>query len=447
LLAPDKSRCSLYRGEQWLFPGGSINQTEAAIEAVPRVDLVVIVHYLTSRRGLTASHERLPGLALGFVDRCGKLSASIDQRGPSVVQLARRRTGCRRRRMIGIVHFWIAGLFGIWLVAAAVAPPRAAAEEGAVARLTRALAAEEARNGIASPDLLPAIGQLAQARLSEGALGEAAALRRRALDIAIAAFGCDSARAAEAMAALALVRLDQRRYLDAEPLLIIAERVLSARVAADDPALATIFAGLARIAVARGETKPAVAWATSALAILRRNPLGRSAEPLRALGAVLTAEARYDDAERVLTEALAQDRTQHGADAPDTARSLSQLANLYLRQGRAGDALPLLEAAAAIDRSRLGAAHPVIADDLHDLGLAYAALQRNAKARAAFLAAIDVLERGAGRETPRVAYAQLELSRLYRQQGNDAAADAAFKDARRVLNKAEAEEHRRERQM
>ena len=131
----------------------------------------------------------------------------------------------------------------------------------------------------------------------------------------------------------------------------------------------------------------------------------------------------------------------------DTARSLSQLANLYLRQGRAGDALPLLEEAAAIDQGRLGPTHPVIADDLHDLGLAYAALHREGAARAAFTAAIDVLERGAGKETPRVAYAELELSRLYRQQGNEAAADAAFKDARRILNKAEAEEHKREREV
>ena len=58
-----------------------------------------------------------------------------------------------------------------------------------------------------------------------------------------------------------------------------------------------------------------------------------------------------------------------------------------------------------------------------------------------------MLERGAGKETPRVAYAELELARLYRQQGNAAAADAAFKDARRILNKAEAEEHRREREV
>jgi Tfp pilus assembly protein PilF len=341
----------------------------------------------------------------------------------------------------------IAGLIGLALIVGVGTASGGQADEGAVARLTHALAAEEARDGKASPYLLPVLEELAQAHLRDGELGEAAALRRRALDIAVTSFGCDSASAAAAMGALALAHIEQRRYLDAEPLLIIAASVLADKAAADHPATATIFAGLARIALARGDLKSAETWARNALAITRRNPHHRSAEPLRTLGAVLAARERFAEAEGVLTEALAQDRKQHGADGIDTARSLSQLANLYLRQGRAEDALPLLEESVAIDQSRLGPTHPTIADDLHDLGLTYSALNRSAKARAAFTAAIDVLERGAGKETPRVAYAELELSRLYRQAGNDAAAEAAFRDARRILNKAEAEEHKRERQV
>jgi hypothetical protein len=340
-----------------------------------------------------------------------------------------------------------AAVIGIGLaVVALCAPSPGKADDGAVARLTRALAAGEAKDGRTSPYLLRVIEQLAQAQLRDGALDKAAALRRRALDIAVAAFGCASASAGEAMAALALTDIDRRRYLDTEPLLLVAERVLASRAGASDlPAMATIFAGLARVALARGDTNSAEAWATRALAIARRNPHGRSAEPLRALGAVLTTEERFAEAEPVLAEALAHDRKQHGADGEDTARSLSQLGNLYLRQGKAGDALPLIEEAAAIDQRRLGPTHPFIADDLHDLGLAYEALHRDEAARRAFIAAIDVLEGGAGRETPRLAYAELELSRLYRQAGEAVAADAAFKDARRILNKAEAEERRRER--
>jgi len=348
--------------------------------------------------------------------------------------------------MTAITRATSAGIFACGLlVAAVVSASLGQADEDAVARLTHALAAGEAHDGRTSPYLLPVIEELAQAQLRDGALGEAAALRRRALDIAVAAFGCDSASAAAAMAALALVDIDRRRYLDAEPLLIIAERVLATRVADDQPAMATIFSGLARTALARGDTKPAEAWASRALAIARRNVHGRSAEPLRTLGAVLVAEERFAEAEPVLAEALAQDRKQHGADGADTARSLAQLANFYLHQGKPGDALPLIEKAAAIDRRRLGSTHPFIADDLHDLGLAYDALHRGEEAHGAFIAALGILERGIGRETPRVAYVEIELSRLYRQAGKATAAEAAFHDARRILNKAEAEEHTRER--
>jgi hypothetical protein len=350
--------------------------------------------------------------------------------------------------MSGIAGPMSVAVIGIGILVGTIAAScRAEEDDGAVAELTRTLQTEEAREGGTSPYLLPLIEELAQARRRAGAFGEAAALRRRALDIAVAAFGCDSASAGEAMAALALIDIDRRRYLDGEPLLIIAERVLAGRVADDLPVLATIFAGRARIALARGETAPAKAWATRALAIERRNPHGRSAEPLRTLGAVLTAEEHFAEAEQLLTEAVAQDRRQHGAGGEDTARSLAQLAKLYVRQRKAGAALPLIEEATAIDQSRLGPAHPFIADDLHDLGLVYDALHRGEAARRAFTAALAILEHGAGRETARVAYAEIELSRLYRQAGNAPAAEANFRDARRILNKEEAEEHQRERNL
>jgi tetratricopeptide (TPR) repeat protein len=333
------------------------------------------------------------------------------------------------------------------VVLAALAATAGDAEEPVVARLERQLAAKQAADGNASPYLLPVIEQLAQAHLLGGGFDQALALRRRALDIAIRSVGCDSTMAAEAMVSLAMLDLDRRAYLDAEPLLIIAKRTLSARADADRPAMATIYAGLARIALARGDTGPAEASARRAVAIARRNPHGRSAEPLRALGAVLTGEKLFAEAAPVLAEALAQDRRQHGADGLDTARSLSQLANLYLRQGRAAEALPLLQEAAGIDQARLGPSHPFIADDLHDLGQAYDALDRKAEARRAFRAAVALLERGAGRNTVRVAYAETELSRLYRQAGDEEAAEAAFRNARRILNQEEAEEHRRERRV
>jgi tetratricopeptide (TPR) repeat protein len=339
----------------------------------------------------------------------------------------------------------LAGSVGLWLAAgAALADPVGG---DALAQMMRALAAAEAKEGKTSPYLLPVLEEIAQLRQRNGELSEAATLRRRALDIAVTRFGAESPSAAEAMVALAQIGIDQRHYLDAEPLLVVAERVLRERVAADHPAMAAIFAGLARIALARGETAEAYASAERAVAIARRNPHGRSTEPLRALGAVLASEERFSKARRVLGEALAQDREHHGPDGLDTARSLAQLANIELRAHRFTEALPLIQQAAAIDQARLGPTHPFIADDLFDLGLVYDGLKRASEARTAFSAALGVLESGAGRDTARVAYVELEIARLDRQEGKEAEAEAASDDARRILNKAEAEEHKRERRV
>jgi hypothetical protein len=341
-------------------------------------------------------------------------------------------------------HSLVAGVICLCLVTIATAPS-AAAEAGVVARLTQALAGEEAESGRTSPHLLPVIDQLAAAQFRNGAFAEATALRRRALTIAIAAFGCGSPGAAAAMAALAQVDLDRQRYLDAEPLLIIAERLLAADPGGDSAALAAILSERARLASARGETGPAEAFARHAVAVARRNPQNHSTAPLRSLGTVLIAEEHFADAEQTIERALRQDRNEHDDDGDDTARSLSLLAHLRLRQGRPRDALPAIEQATAIDQGRLAPTHPFIADDLFDLALVYDALKRDVAAQRALIAARDTLERGDGRETPRVAYVELELVRLYRRRGENAAAEAAFRDARRILNKAEAEEHRRER--
>lgn len=343
-----------------------------------------------------------------------------------------------------IARAGLAGIIGLCFIQAICF--RSHAEEAAAAATDRALAAAEAKDGKTSPYLLPVIEELAQLRLREGELGEAAALRRRALDIAVRNFQADSASAGEAMAALATAEIDRRRYLDAEPLLIVAENVLSARVAPDHPAMVIVLAGRARVALARGDKAQAEAWARRAVEMSRHNPHRRSTEALRALGAVLTAEDKFSEAEPVLHEALTQDREQHGEGA-DTARSLAQLGHLYWREEQPEKALPLIEEAVAIDQARLGAMHPFVADDFFDLALVYDALKRDDAALRALQAALDILERGVGRETVRVAYVEIELSRLYRERDQETEADAAFRDARRILNKAEAEEHKREREV
>jgi tetratricopeptide (TPR) repeat protein len=339
----------------------------------------------------------------------------------------------------------VAGAIYLLLVPHLKADPPASAQPDRSAVLAQSLAAAEQRLGPGNPNLLPILAPLAQLRFEGADITEATALRRRALKIAVAAYGSFSVPAAEAMASLARLYIDLRRYLDAEPLVIAAGNVLSARLGAEDGAVAAVLADQARIALARGDKNHARKWADQAVAIDDRVGGAPSTDRLRVLGAVLAAEERFEDSDRILRQALALDRAADNQLA--AARSLTQLANAYIRQKRFAEALPLVEEATMIDQRRLGAAHPLIAEDFHDLGLIYLATGRPTDATKAFHTAIDVLDHGAGRGTPTLAYVELDLARAEHTLGHEEKAQSLFRDARRILNTAEDEERERQRRV
>ena len=337
------------------------------------------------------------------------------------------------------------GILAVSLLAAIAGSVGAGAADGpAAVKLSRALAIEEARNGDASPHLLPLLERLASVQFDDGALSDAAYSRRRALHIALRAYGGMSLNTANAMVALADVQILRDRYVEAEPLLITALPMLEAKYGSENPALIGPLAALARIALARGDIPAAEAWAGRANAIALRYPKASSTEPLRVLGAVYAAELRYDEGERVLRAAVARDQQRHGTDNPETARSLAQLANLLLRARRFEPALPLIEQAIAIDQEHLGSTHPLIADDFADLGMIYGGLGRDDAAADALGFAVDLLTRGASQESPRLAYAELELAGVLRRLGENEDADAAFKDGKHILDKTADDERKQE---
>lgn len=344
---------------------------------------------------------------------------------------------------------WGAIALGLLVAVVGGMPQGKAADGRTVAGLTKSLAIEESRNGPASPHLLPLLERLAGAQFDYGALGEAAASRRRALKIALHVYGNQSINAAKAMVGLADVEVLRHHYTEAEPLLSTAMPVLEARLGAQNPALIGPLDALARIAVAHGDLPAAEGFVDRANAIVAKRPIASySTEPLRVLGAVRAAKERFDEGEQVLRTAIARDEQNHrGGDSLDVARDLAQLANLLLRAQRFGDALPLIEQAIAIDQERLGETHVLIADDFADLGLIYVGLGRDNAASDALGFAIDLLERGSSEESTRLGYAELELAPILRRLGQTEDADAAFKDARRILDAAENDERQRERQI
>lgn len=313
--------------------------------------------------------------------------------------------------------------------------------------LRRALAAEERRLGPASPALLPTLRQLALARWRDGDFAETTSLQRRALDIAVRAFGSGSPGAAEAMTALAQTDIDCRRYLDAEPLLIAAANVLTDSAARDQATLTTVFAALARVAVARGSADDGETWAQRAVAAAAKNPRQGATDALFSLASVRAAQERFAESEQLVRDALSRDRERSGPNGNATAHGLAQLGNLFLRQQRYEEALPPLEQAAQIDRQALAPTHPFIADDFYDLALAYDGLKRPDEARKSLAFAVKLLEHGTGKDSLRLAYAEREFAQMLRAAGKEKEADIVAADSKRILDKAEDEERERERQI
>jgi tetratricopeptide (TPR) repeat protein len=321
-----------------------------------------------------------------------------------------------------------------------------AADARSVTGLTKSIAIEESRSGAASPHLLPLLERLAGVQVDKGALAEAAASRKRALKIAMHAYGGGSTNVANAMVGLADVEILRQHYADAEPLLITALPVLERRFGANSPALEPPLDALARIALAHGDMQGAEAWANKANAAGSRHGASASGETLRVLGAVYAAESRFDEGEQVLRAAIAVDRKSHGVNSLEMGRSLAQLASLLLHAQRFEEALPVIEQAIAVDQEKLRETHPWIADDFADLGLIYAGLGRDDAASDVLYYAIDLLERGSSEETPRLGYIEIEIAPILRRLGQKDDADAAFKDGKRIVDSAAEEEREHERQ-
>ena len=76
------------------------------------------------------------------------------------------------------------------------------------------------------------------------------------------------------------------------------------------------------------------------------------------MAALYYAQGRYSEAEPLYQRSLAIWEQQLGADHPDTATSLNNLAGLYRAQGRYSEAEPLYQRALTVAEAVLGSEHP-----------------------------------------------------------------------------------------
>jgi CHAT domain-containing protein len=155
---------------------------------------------------------------------------------------------------------------------------------------------------------------------------------------------------------------------------------------------------------------------------IRESELGAdhpdTAESLNNLAGLYESQGRYEEAEPLYRRALDIFERELGVNHPNTAASLNNLALLYLNQGRYEEAEPLhLRALEIHERELLGANHPDTARSLNNLAALYESQGRYEKAEPLLLRALEIHERELGVNHPNTATSLNNLALLYQSQG------------------------------
>jgi tetratricopeptide (TPR) repeat protein len=162
---------------------------------------------------------------------------------------------------------------------------------------------------------------------------------------------------------------------------------------------------------------------------------------LNELAIVYYREGRYDEAELLQKRALAIREKTLGADHPDIARNLHNLANIAYEQGRYDEAEPLQQRGLAIREKALGGDHPDVAKSLNDIANLTHEQGRYEEAISLYIRALAIIEKALGTDHPLFATALNNLATSYEWQGRLEEAESVHKRALAILEKALGTDH------
>jgi tetratricopeptide (TPR) repeat protein len=154
------------------------------------------------------------------------------------------------------------------------------------------------------------------------------------------------------------------------------------------------------------------------------------ASAANALGMFYMDQARYAEAEPLLTQFLKLVEQLHGEDHPQTATALNNLAWLLQATNRLAKAEPLMRRVLTIKEQSYGAEHPDVATSLNNLALLLQDTNRLAEAESLMRRALAIDEQSYGAEHPNVARDLYILARLLKDTSRPAEAELLI---RRVL--------------
>ena len=147
---------------------------------------------------------------------------------------------------------------------------------------------------------------------------------------------------------------------------------------------------------------------------------------LNRAGYYLNRQGRYSEAEPLYVRSLAICEQQLGANHPNVASSLNNLAGLYKAQGRYSEAEPLYVRSLSIYEQQLGADHPNVASSLNNLARLYESQGRYSEAEPLYGRSLAIREQQLGADHPAVAISLNNLAGLYKAQGHYGEAEPLY---------------------
>ena len=167
----------------------------------------------------------------------------------------------------------------------------------------------------------------------------------------------------------------------------------------------------------------------------------KEAEQLNGQVVQLYEAGRYDDAVPLAERVLAIREKTLGAEHPEVATALNNLALLYRVKGDYGRAEPLYQRTLAIEEKALGPEHPNVAQSLNDLADLYQITGDYARAEPLYQRALAIREKALGPEHPDVATSLNNLAALYDTKGDPGRAEPLYQRALAIYEKALGAEH------
>jgi eukaryotic-like serine/threonine-protein kinase len=238
-----------------------------------------------------------------------------------------------------------------------------------------------------------------------GRLERADTLMLAALDRRRTTAGMRHPLTADALVALALLRMDQARYADAERSARDAMQIHAERYPPAHSSHATDRVALGRILEAKGDYP-------AALTVLNEAVRLHAAHDSTSLDYVAAATAlanthfyagNYDAADSLNRRLLALDRQRHGPRHPAVAEDLINLGAAEFERGKYKEAEAFYREALGITRGWYGETHPATAANLTMLGRALVRAERWEEAISSLEQALGIRERVFGMNHPNVA--------------------------------------------